>query len=113
MRDFLRSMIRYEPVVEIVNSKAGREYCDGEIIELPGVLQDHADPVPDGGPLGVDLVLHLVQLKGDDGKDDGVLNDRAEHHEDAGHDESVDGVEFWEPRWRGIGSDAVENVDKD
>ena len=91
-------MIRYEPVVEIVYGKAGREYCDGEIIELPGVLEDHADPVPDGGPLDVDLVLHLVQLKSDDREDNGVLHNSTEHHKDAGHDERVDGVEFRETR---------------
>ena len=106
-------MIRYEPVVEIVHGKAGREYCDGKIIKLPWVLQDHADPVPDGGPLGVDLVLHFVQLKCDDGEDNCVLHNSTEHHKDAGHDERVDCVEFREPRRWGVRSDTVENVDKD
>ena len=110
--DFLRTMIHYDPVVEIVKSKTGREYCNGEIVQFSGVLEDHADPVLDSGPLRVDLVLLLVQLERDDGEDDGVLDDCAEYHEDASHNERVDGVEFREPRRGSVGTDAIEDVDQ-
>ena len=62
----------------------------------------------------IKIVYHyLVELEGEDGEDDGVLEDGAEHHEDAGHDERVDGVQLRQSRGRGVGADAVEDVDED
>ena len=105
-------MIHNHPIIKIVQRKTNRKYSDGKFVQLPGVLQNHADPVSDCRPLRVDLVLLLVQLERDDGEDDGVLDDCAEYHEDTSHNERVDGVEFREPRRGSVGTDAIEDVDQ-
>ena len=53
-------MIHNHPIIKIVQRKTNRKYSDGKFVQLPRVLQNHADPVSDCRPLRVDLVLLLI-----------------------------------------------------
>ena len=106
-------MVHDHPVVEVVEREAAWEDDDGQGVQLARVLEDHADAIPQVGFGGVDVVFYLVEFEGEYGENEGVFNDGTENHEDAGHDESIYGIEFCWSRWGCIGADVIENIDDD
>ena len=104
-------MICYDPVVKQIEEECNGKCDDRHEIQSPGVFQDHFHSVRDCGVLVVDLVVPLVQLQRVDGEDDGVLGERAEDHEDAGHDELVYRVQPAGGGEWSLRPHVVENVD--
>ena len=106
-------MVHDDPVVEVVQGEAQREDDDWQFVQSSGRVENHADLVSQIGPLVVDVVINLVKLQSDDGEDDGVLQDGAEDHEDAGHQVGVDSIQFGQTRGRSIGPNRVKDIDED
>ena len=87
-------MVGNHPIVEVIKDKGTGEEDDRDEIEESRLLVNHVKALPQSGRLVVNTVVVLVPLQGVDGEDEGVLKDGAEDHEDAGHHELVDRVEF-------------------
>ena len=120
-------MVRYGPVVEVVQDKCGGEEDDGNEIENPRIPEtaawavkwrlhapvNHVDPVTEARPRRVNTVVSLIKLQCVDWEDEGVLEDGAEDHEDAGHHELVNSIELARARGGGARANVVEDIDND
>ena len=61
------TVVHDDPVVEVVEREAAGEDDDRQGVQLAGVLEDHADAVPEVGLGGVDVVFYFVKFEGEYG----------------------------------------------